>query len=181
MAVGAAAAQVPGRLPGLALALVLFIAIVAAGGSAAASDDAARSAEAQAMLKLVNEARASGATCGTTSYPPVAALTWDDRLAQAARKHSEDMAAADELVHVTPTGAVNYAPGTTPGERVEQEGYEYVTMGENVAFGTASAEETLELLLDSPEHCRNLLQPDFHEIGVGRSGMYWTQNFGARP
>src|SRR5262245_32662523 len=43
------------------------------------------------VLTLVNQKRAAGATCGGVAKPPVAALTFDDRLRCAARKHSKDM------------------------------------------------------------------------------------------
>ncbi len=143
-----------------------------------ASSDRPPSAEEREILTLVNEVRAEGATCGGTAYPAVEALTWNERLARAARKHSGDMEAAGELAHVTPEGAVHYPPGTTLAGRVEREGYTYATLGENVAFGATSPAEAVDLWLASPGHCRNLVRADFRELGVGRAGAYWTQNFG---
>jgi uncharacterized protein YkwD len=34
--------------------------------------------------------------------------------------------------------------------------------------------------LKSPGHCKNIMNKAFKEVGVGRVGDYWTQNFGAR-
>ena len=134
----------------------------------------------QRVLERVNEARTAGTTCGATVQPPVEPLTWDARLATAAAKHSEDMAAAGVMSHPTPTGAVHYEPGATPAQRVEAEGYAYRTMGENIAVGASSADEVVDLWLASAGHCRNIMNPEFRELGVGRSDAYWTQNFGAQ-
>ena len=144
------------------------------------SSATAQPADVRRVLELVNEIRAEGTTCADTQQPPVEPLEWDARLATAAAKHSEDMAAAGTLSHTTPSGAIHYEPGTTPAQRVEAQGYTYRTMGENIALGAASAEEVVDLWLTSPGHCRNIMNADFREIGVGRADAYWTQNFGAR-
>ena len=65
----------------------------------------------QKLLDLVNNARAKGCNCGNTAYPPVAAVTWNTKLEQAAKKHSEYMNSSGNFSH---TGA----NGTNAGQRI---------------------------------------------------------------
>jgi uncharacterized protein YkwD len=51
------------------------------------------------MLQLVNNVRQAGCNCGNTSMPPVASVTWNDKLAKAAFDHSADMLANDYFSH----------------------------------------------------------------------------------
>ena len=78
------------------------------------------------ILQLVNNVRKSGCTCGTTAMPPVAAVTWNDKLAKAAYDHSLDMKSNDYFSH---TGL----NGSSPGQRITAAGYVWKTYGENIA------------------------------------------------
>ena len=58
------------------------------------------------------------------------------------------------------------------------------TCGENIAAGHASASETVEKWMNSEGHRENILNPDFHELGVGYAyedystyHHYWVQLF----
>ena len=58
------------------------------------------------------------------------------------------------------------------------------TCGENIAAGHASASETVEQWMDSEGHRENILNPAFHELGVGYAyedystyHHYWIQLF----
>lgn len=58
------------------------------------------------------------------------------------------------------------------------------TCGENIAAGHASARETVEQWMDSKYHRENILNPAFHELGVGYAyedystyHHYWVQLF----
>ena len=53
----------------------------------------------QRVLTLVNQKRATGATCNGTPYPPVAPLSMDPILRQAARDHSADLALDNYFSH----------------------------------------------------------------------------------
>ena len=53
--------------------------------------------------------------------------------------------------------------------------------GENVLFGTVLPKEAFEWWSRSPGHRSNMLGSLWTEIGVGVSGIYWTQNFGTEP
>lgn len=123
------------------------------------------------ILRLVNEIRASGTTCDGVDYPSVAALTWNVKLEQAALNHCKDMKDNNFLDH-------NSSDGRTPGNRINQANYQYLKAGENVARGQETEEEVIQAWLNSQGHCGILMDADFTELGVGRLGNYWTQNFG---
>jgi len=119
------------------------------------------------VVELTNVERAS-AGC-----PSVHA---DDRLAAAARGHSEDMRERDFFDHTNPDG-------DGPGERARAAGYDWWA-SENIAWGYRTAEAVVAGWMDSPGHRRNILNCDVTEIGVGVAdssrGPYWTQMFGRR-
>ena len=109
-------------------------------------------------------------------------LTLDLQLVDAAQDHSGDMAQDDFFSH---TGA----DGSNVGSRVKDTGYQYSTVGENIAAGQTSAAEVVEGWMNSPGHRANILNANFTEIGIGYEYLendtgsvnynhYWTQVFG---
>ncbi len=127
----------------------------------------------QKMLDLVNNARLNGCNCGNEYYPPVGLVTWNGLLESAAKKHSEYMDRTGELDH---KGENNSNAGT----RISNEGYQWQAYGENIAEGYSTEEEVMKAWLNSQGHCKNIMNGDFKEMGVGTSGSYWTQVFGVR-
>jgi uncharacterized protein YkwD len=125
------------------------------------------------LLSLVNQVRKSGCNCGVTAMPPEAPLTWNDLLAQVALDHSLDMETNNYFAH-------NNLQGKTPGDRITAAGYHWKTFGENIAMGYGSEQAVMNGWLNSEGHCRNIMGKDFVEIGVGRSGNYWTMDLGAK-
>ena len=110
------------------------------------------------------------------------ALKLNPDLQQAAQAHAQDMLARSFFAHKSPSG-------TTVRERSRKAGYEWRTIGENIAEGQTSVQEVVTTWMDSPGHRRNILNADFRELGVGlvigkgRNGEYrviWVQNFGAK-
>ena len=106
-------------------------------------------------------------------------LAFESRLVDAAMAHTQHQASLGMIFH--------YAPdGTGPGERISATGYTFSTWGENVAAGQTSPESVMTAWMESPGHCKNILNPQFTEIGVAffeTSDSYrtwWTQKF-ARP
>jgi uncharacterized protein YkwD len=140
--------------------------------------DAPGSSQAAEVFALVNAARANGGVCGNIAFPPTPALRYDAVLERAAQYHSEDMQAANAMSHVTPVGAIHYPAGSILRERINQEGYSWRVIGENVAWNFPSSEAVVVAWLGSPEHCKNILSLEFSEIGVGKAGDYWAQEFG---
>ena len=133
--------------------------------------------ELEEVLRLVNEARARGATCGGERFGKVAPLTLEPRLTRAAQKHSEDMAATGKMQHDTPSGALHYRAGSSPWDRIGAEGYNLGAGGENVARGQKDAEAVMDSWLKSPGHCRNIMSEKPTEIGLGLEQNFWTQVF----
>ena len=130
------------------------------------------------LLRLVNEARAQTQVCGSEALAPVAPLTLNEQLNQAAQGHSNDMATNNFLAH---TGS----NGSSFNQRIEAQGYIFSFAGENVAAGKSTAQETMQQWLNSEGHCRNIMNPNFTQMGVGfaensasQYRVYWTQVFG---
>lgn len=131
-------------------------------------------AEEEVLLE-VNAARSRGADCGGQGFGSTHPLTMNGALRCAARLHSRDMAQRDFFDHTNPDGE-------DPFTRMERAGYRYFAAGENIAAGYPTPKAVVEGWLQSPGHCRNIMNPDFTEIGVGYwdPGALWTQTFG-RP
>ncbi len=87
-------------------------------------------------------------------------LAWNAALAQAAAKHAGDMAARRQLSH---TGG----DGSRMRDRVARESYAWAALGENVSAGYSTVVAGLAGWISSPGHCRNMMSPDFREVGVG--------------
>lgn len=132
------------------------------------------------LLAAINQARATARTCGTESKPAVAALVWEDRLFSAAARHSQDMAANNYFSH-------DSLDGRKPGQRVSAEGYTWRSVGENIAAGYSTVAEVMQVWMNSPGHCNNIMSADKTEVGVScvratgaQFSTYWTMNLGRR-
>jgi uncharacterized protein YkwD len=132
------------------------------------------------MLETVNRARAEARTCGEEHLAVASAVGWNRKLAAAAAGHAADMAAGDFLGHTGPGGEKLMA-------RVDEEGYVWSHVGENVAGGHSRPEEVVAGWLKSPGHCANLMNSRFAEIGAACArnpeatyGTYWVLVLGAR-
>ena len=109
-------------------------------------------------------------------------LVVNQRLENAAQIHAGNLAFQDFFAH---TGL----DGLEPWDRALNAGYDYQTIGENIAAGQLSPAEVVEAWFNSSSHRDNLLNPAFTEIGVGYTFLqndtgrinynhYWTQLFG---
>jgi len=125
------------------------------------------------LLQLVNNVRQSGCTCGSTVMPPVATVTWNDQLANAALSHSNDMNANNYFNHA----GLN---GSSAGDRITAAGYTWRAYGENIAKGYLTEQAVMDGWIKSEGHCKNIMSANFKEMGVGRVGTYWSQEFGSR-
>jgi uncharacterized protein YkwD len=101
-----------------------------------------------------------------------APLKVDDRLTAAAQGHAEDMSKNDYFSHES-------QDGRTFDQRIRDAGYPSPG-AENIARGAQTAEQVMQMWMDSDGHRRNILNCDLNTIGVGldRDGFYWVQNFG---
>lgn len=132
------------------------------------------------LVSLVNAARTTARSCGSSQHSATSLVTWNSKLAQAAQSHSEDMAIGDFFSH---TGS----DGSTVANRVTETSYSWRTVGENIYAGYTEAERAMTAWLESPGHCRNIMDPDFKEVGMAvvasstsTYNSYWTQVFGSR-
>ncbi|SMQ13785.1 Uncharacterized conserved protein YkwD, contains CAP (CSP/antigen 5/PR1) domain [Streptomyces sp. Ag82_O1-12] len=139
------------------------------GGTGSGSGSGSQSGdgpEAQ-VLALVNKERV-GAGCSP--------VTANDRLTRAADDYSDVMASSGVMSHTGPDGS-------TMTTRVEAAGYQWSTLGENIARGQADAASVMKSWMNSPGHRANILNCSFKELGVGvhfgDGGPWWTQDFGA--
>jgi uncharacterized protein YkwD len=111
------------------------------------------------VLRLVNAVRARGARCGSTAFGPAPPLKLNERLTRAAQVQASEMARYRYLAH-------EGRDGSTPGVRATRAGYAWRTVGENVAAGAESAEDVVRGWEKSPDHCHNLMDRDFTEMGI---------------
>jgi uncharacterized protein YkwD len=107
-------------------------------------------ADEEAMLQQINQARAQAG---------LAPLVMNPVLREAARQHSLDMYRRHYFSHRTPSGQ-------TPYQRLQALHFRYVTAGENIAFAE-NLEQAWSLLMASPDHRANILNPDFRCVGIG--------------
>ncbi|WP_025564554.1 CAP domain-containing protein [Psychromonas sp. SP041] len=132
------------------------------------------------VLALINQLRIESQTCGDTSYPAVAEVTWSSTLTLAATEHSNNMANYNFFDH---TGL----DGSTVGTRVTAQGYTWSRVSENIAGGQTSAQEVVDGWMSSEGHCTNIMNADVTEMGLACQvnsdsdyQRYWTQVF-AKP
>jgi uncharacterized protein YkwD len=123
-------------------------------------------------VKLVNNARTS------QNLPELAV---NEKLAKAAENKINDMIKNDYFAHTSPAGI-------TPWTWIEKAGYEYKFAGENLAINFSSAEDQQAAWMKSETHKKNILSPDYKEIGAavkegtinGESTTITVQEFGAQ-
>ena len=109
----------------------------------------------RALLQESNKARAAQG---------VAALAFDELLAQAARAHAKEMADLNYFSHQSPNSL-----NASPADRLANAGSSLVFVGENIAKmpGTEIAVATTEGWMNSPGHRKNLLEPMYSHVGFG--------------
>lgn len=132
------------------------------------------------VLALVNEARSQPRTCGQQRFSAAGPLRHDPLLERAAALHAQDMAQGSYLEH-------RGRDGSSPDSRATRIGYQWRNIGENIASGQTTAEQVVQDWLRSPEHCANLMNLAFTEMGLAyavdtrsAAGIYWVQLLG-RP
>ena len=82
----------------------------------------------------------------------------------------------------------NFTHGSNFAGRISAVGYNWQTAGENIATGFATPRDVVNAWMASPDHCRNILDPSFRDVGTGVTGAAvgqwatqpstWTQDFG---
>lgn len=122
--------------------------------------------EEDTLLELINKER---------EKEKLPALKMNEKLLKAARDHSANMATQSKMDHVL--------DGKEPKDRVKDAGYDYMHMGENVAYGQRSPADVVRVWMSSEGHRKNILRKEYTETGIAvarsKSGVpYYTQVFG---
>ena len=96
------------------------------------------------------------------------------QLAKLAADFAQDMRNRKFFAHVDPDGK-------DPFDRMAAVGIDFPNAGENIAL-SPDVETAHRMLLESPLHRENILNPKFTEIGIGvrpdsRGGVYLVQEF----
>jgi len=130
------------------------------------------------FLYRINKVRTVGCSCGKKYYPPAPPLTWNNTLETSAQGHAQDMNFHNYFSHTS-------KDGRTSEDRIVAAGYQFngyrsFAIGENIAEGQQSIMEVNDGWFRSEGHCHNLMNPEFKEIGIARSGLYWVEDFGGR-
>ena len=143
------------------------------------------SPQARRFLAAINAIRAKGAVCA----PPAPPLNYDNRLESAARSHTQDMSHHNFVNHTGSDGS-NFL------QRIGRYGYPARPgniLGEVLTFTKMSISNTndmqisferaMENFLQSPNHCRIIMNPRMRDVGVGytqsAAGYYWVLEFGS--
>ncbi len=101
-------------------------------------------------------------------------LVSDSKIVVVARGHSRDMFVRRYFSHIDPDG-------NDPLHRMLAGGVSFTVVGENIAYAP-DVDVAHSGLMNSEGHRRNILDPQFHRIGIGviDAGVYgkmFTQNF----
>ncbi len=83
----------------------------------------------------------------------------NQQLSSAAVAQANDMLQKNYFSHVSPDG-------TSPWSWVNQAGYQYTAIGENLADNFSDASDVVNAWLQSSTHRANLLNPNFQDVGV---------------
>jgi len=146
----------------------------------------------KALMLAINSKRKESRICIESEglVGPSDALEWNKHLYYSAYEHSRDMALSNIFSH---TGSGNESDITGALENKKSLFSERIhrhldigsaSTGENIAVGMIAIDEVLEAWLKSPEHCANIMNNNFTDVGIGivvdeesEYGIYWTQDF----
>jgi len=106
-------------------------------------------------------------------------VKWNEELLKAARGHSKHMSDHVDFAHDVPARfqGPEHDAVRTPQKRAQRAGYGG-GVSENIARGSQTGRGSFLQWKGSSGHHRNLLGRGHTEVGVGRHGDWWTQNFG---
>lgn len=122
---------------------------------------------AEKALSLVNAYRSKSCNCGANNFAAVPEVKLNAKLTQAAQAHSDYMLEHNQMTH--------YGKDKTgPNQRLAKVGYKWATYAENVASGYPNEESVIKGWMESPGHCANIMNPQVTEMGIARSGNFWT-------
>ena len=130
------------------------------------------------LLALINQFRSQPQVCRGISLPAAPPFAWNGALANAAARHSADMALNNFFNHIG-------SDGSDPEVRINAAGYNGL-WAENIAAGSSDARGAFDLWRTSTSgHCDAMMSTRWTQVGascVARRGTtygyYWTLDFG---
>lgn len=125
------------------------------------------------ILKEINARRAEGCTCGEEKMNAAGPLLWNEKLEKAAVRHVKDIYDHEHFSHIG-------TDGSKLKDRVDDTGYKWSTIGENISFGYTTVPDVVKGWLNSEGHCRNIMNPAFTEMGAANLDSYWVLDLGSR-
>jgi len=125
------------------------------------------------ILSKINKLRTKGCRCGGKRMKSVAPLSWNRTLEISALQHAIEMKKYNYFGHIS----IN---GEDIGDRLDDLGYKWQFVGENLATGQKSFDEAMIDWIKSPSHCKMLMNPNMKEVAISRYGKFWVQHFGAK-
>jgi uncharacterized protein YkwD len=106
-------------------------------------------------------------------------LKWNGLLVETSSHMAVDLKDRNDLSHTD-------SKGRTFKQRMRTSRYmPYVKVGENLASGFVKPEDALKALMKSSGHRKNILNPEFVELGISVEehfvyGRVWVQHFGRK-
>ena len=106
--------------------------------------------------------------------PGLNPLSFNQKLANAAQVHADDMSSNGFFGHVG-------SDGSSFTQRILAQGYSYAWAAENIAQGYTSQQAVFEAWMNSPGHRANMMSAEPTEFGLAwAAGNYWVLEL-ARP
>ena len=149
----------------------------------------------QEYLNAINKVRSEKRSCGSAGhFSSAPALRWSNTLYKAAYEHSNDITESNRFSHQGSNSASDWTAnvqhlgkGSSFRERIENNGYKkWKNIAENIAMGSPTLDMVMAQWLASDEHCANIMNPIFTDVGmadVTKEGSqvlhYWVQKFAA--
>lgn len=153
--------------PYIPVALIVFTGIVASLvilATKTSSSTSSTSISTSSLLSSTNTLRSSD---------KLGALQINQQLSTAAQLKANDMALNNYWSPVSPTGQ-------TPWQLIQASGYNFSSVGENLAYGFNNSQTLLNGWLSSPSHKANILSPNYLDVGFGIARSPDYQNKGAQ-
>lgn len=114
--------------------------------------------------KYINEVRSIFSLSG---------LVYDDQLNKLAMDYAKYMHENNHFSHE----AIDWS---SLEDRIKTIDYDYLVIWENLAMGYDSVTGVIKWRMDSPGHRANILLPEYENMWLGVSGIYWVNLFGKK-
>ena len=137
------------------------------------------------FISLINESRKEGAMCGTSYYAPTTPVIIDGRLVTSSLKKAYDLGTSGVFGHDgSGTNSDEFKAGVEKhfAKMIRLEIGSKKVVGENIAYGYSDVEVLHQAFMESPAHCRNVMNHHFNLIGIsayndGYGNYYWAEHF----